>query len=221
MPFRPSRLSPGPAILRVGDVLAEIDGQEVLAKDTARLLLWKAAGDERSVVVRFRRRGHERVVVLDPGVPAAYPYRPSLGHSFGVCLAEAFRPRYVRSISDAIARHGAKRVLIVVSPLMRPQFREAVRVTPPQFRWPADVQARIVLSRDHFWGGNIVLDDLATVGDYVRVIRRALRQGPADLVLLPDSAFRNGRDHLGEPWVSVARQTGVEVDLVPTVRIMS
>jgi len=123
-------------------------------------------------------------------------------------------------MASIIRARRAQRVLVIVGALMRPQLDEAIRLAPRDKLWPASVEVRFIDAEPRFWGGNIYLNDLMLVDDYVALIREVEAVWFPDLVLLPSSAFRNGRDYLGKPYTEISRKVGPDVVLIPTARIL-
>jgi len=209
--------------LQTGDRIVTIGDSEILSKEAARHLLQDAARGNRSPIrIGIERNGDRKSLDLYERPQPSYPYRPP-GYPvdptllYGIGLSETFRLNYIPLISRMIVNAGARHVLIITSELMIPQLEEAVSLAPREVLWPESVTVQWVAGKNYFWGGNIVLGDLMTVDDHIRVIEAA-RLDP-DLVLIPSSAFRRGRDYLGVPYTSIQRRTGKRVALIPTTRI--
>lgn len=211
--------------LRAGDRILSVDGNELYGREAARHLIRRSIMNGSEHVTVSVSRGSKRIdlTVRDSG-EASYPYRPEgyptdPSYLLGICLVESFRPQYLKSVERLISEQGVKRVLVFTSPLMKSQVRESLRMLPEGSQWSRDVRVKFVVCRNEFWGGNIMLGDLMTVGDYIRQVQ-SLADWRPELVIIPSSGFTNGRDYLGRPYTDIQQAANVPVRIVPTVRIM-
>lgn len=208
--------------LRAGDVLTGVGGTPVVSANQALGAIARARKrGERRLDVRYRPAGDgaERAAVLDEdGGPFGYPYddmRGFAGFEWGLLLVENLKFETLKQMRAIIDRRGARSVLVCSSELMRPVVEEMVAVSGAF----DDVDVRLEVPENRFFGGSIVLGDLLVVDDYVEFLReyRERAEHPVDLVLVPSSPFSLGgwqRDLTGTPWTDIERRTGLPVELV-------
>jgi hypothetical protein len=82
-----------------------------------------------------------------------------------------------------------------------------------------DVDVRLEVPENRFFGGTVVLGDLLVVDDYVRFVREYVARSsePVDLVAIPSSPFTVGgwkRDLAGVPFTDIERLIGLPVALI-------
>jgi hypothetical protein len=207
--------------LRAGDLLTRVAGQPVPTANHAltALAAASAAGPAVTVALRAGGTGDEREVVLDlGGGPFGYPFDQMTrfkGFEWGLILVENLRFSYLRDLREAIDRRGAKVVLVCSSELMRPIVTEMLE-TSAAFR---DVDIRLEVPPNRFFGGTVVLGDLLVVDDYVEFIQEYARRSdlPIDLVAIPSSPFTVGgwkRDLAGKAFTEIERRVRLPVEMI-------
>lgn len=208
--------------LRAGDVLTQVDGRPAPTANHALTAVARARKrGERRLGLRYRPggTGGERAVTLDEDDgPFGYPYDDMIGFKgfeWGLLLVENLKFDTLRQMRASIDRRGARSVVVCSSELMRPIVQRMIDASGAF----DDVDLRLVVPPNRFFGGSVVLGDLLVVDDYVEFLTSdGVREaGPIDLVLIPSSPFSLGgwqRDLTGRPWTDIERRTRLPVELI-------
>lgn len=204
--------------LRAGDVILEMNGVKVKNRPQARDLLTLFQENGQDVVrVTVRRNGKTAGLYLRTG-DYGYPYDPLTSSHLGtVFLGTGLRSSYLEDLRGMIASSGARSVLFLTSRLVRPTFEQLLAEHPHTI--PDDVDLRLGVPENRYFGGNIILGDLLVVQDFIDHLRESLAaEGMRpDLVVIPSTPFqlsRWGRDLTGRPYLDIARETGTCVKLL-------
>jgi hypothetical protein len=210
--------------VRVGDVVARVNGRRMLTRDQANNALKQLAADSHPASVEFLRGDETRCVHLSPLADASadrYPYKPASypipRDAYGLFFTGGFKLTYLKGVMDAVERRGARNVLLFVSRLMKPMYDSLAEVYPGYAEFAERVRLRIGNAPCRYWGGNVMLGDLNVVEDFAIEIRRELAAIGArpKLILLPSTfVFHRGFDVCGVHFKSLERRFGVPVDLV-------
>jgi len=209
--------------LRYGDEIKAVQGKPVVSRPHAAHLLADAiAAGQPRIALSVRTVDTERVVVMLRTAPTddLYPYRP-LGYSetealMGILLPGGFKLSYIKRLRDVADWHGARRVAVISSYLVKPLLEEALTAVGDR-----DLIERVTIlcPRNEYLGGNIMLGDLLQVSDYITCLREHQLERP-DLVVIPSSFARGwGRDLCGVSYLEIERATGIPVELLPCERI--
>lgn len=203
--------------LRPGDVIRWINGFTVRTRaDVVPLLL---LARERAELVVERAGSEVRLSMTDVR-EGSYPYDGPVLCKYllpwGVVVSPSLSSSAVEQIRVELESTGARRAWISTSELMRPAAAELLRRFGPEL---VD-RVEFIIPTNEFLGGNIRVQDMATIGDIAREIeRRAAVDGLPDLLLIPDSGFnRHGRDLQGRHWQDLERYFGRPVRLIVTSR---
>ena len=177
------------------------------------------------IELAVERRGERFTVVLDrhdPACMASYPYGQIARFNdfmYGLVITDTLSYSSLKAARELMARHGARRVLLLTSPLIEPILAHMLSKTGAFQGYDVAIRR----ARNHYFGGTINLGDLLVVTDFVEAVRGFLEEeGRPDLVLIPASPFASspwGRDLTGRPWTDVERLTGIAVDLIPCANI--
>jgi hypothetical protein len=151
---------------------------------------------------------------LLPGMHG-YPYVPETDHHWGMIFpGSGFRPSVLEDLKTLIARHHAKKVLLLSSTLVKPVFLQLLR----ESSLFGGVQIQVEVPENRYFAGNICMGDLLVVQDFIEAIREYLRNNPPpDLVVIPSSPFSLGqwrRDLEGRAFAEVERSVGLPVALL-------
>jgi len=228
--------------LKFGDRIVEIDGQLIITKAEANDLL-RISPEEKTSRGCFRRslkveRG-EGIFVVELRDDSSlhddhYPYKPAgygicdrsfRGNSFGIHLIDGFRLESLKTIKESLDKHtGVRKVLLFTTALAKNLFAQAMMIAGSSLDFKMDsIELRVTVAEQRYWGGNIVIGDLHVVQDYIDHILMLGKEGyRPDLVLIPRSFVGDwGFDVLGGSYSEIERKTGVPVELLTNVRIMT
>jgi len=141
-----------------------------------------------------------------------YPYAPETDHHLGVIFPGAgFRPGVLEDLRSLIEDHGAKRVLILSSRLIKPVLEQLLR----ESALLGNILIQVEVPQNRFFGGNIFMGDLLVVQDFIEAIQEYLKKPPSpDLIVLPSSPFSLGdwkRDLEGRVYADIERAVGIPV----------
>lgn len=221
--------------LRPGDVIVEIDGQEVkYLKELIELLKVRKYRDSRivkymrnNVTTEVRLSTEDADVATDkyPYKPAHEPYYldPEYGRYYGILLPEGFDYRGLRRIEDLVKQsEKIANVLLVSTKTMINSVRMAclMEYGTSEVSY-GSIKLNVIVAEHNFWGGNIVIGDILTVQDYIETIAKYCSNNvKPDLVVLPSSAFSFGKDVLGVSYKKIQRSLGINIELIHTNRII-
>lgn len=201
--------------IKAGDLLLAINGLPLSSRPQARDLLRMHHGQHNSsVILSTIRDGQIQDLKIDPQ-KWDYPYHPLIDHHLGIIFPGAgFRPRVLEDLRALIISRRARRVLFLSSPLVKPYFIENLKHIP----FPKEVEIKVRVPENRFFGGNIFMGDLLVVDDFIAAINDYLREeGAPDLVVLPSSPFALGdwkRDLTGRVYSEIERAVGIPVVLL-------
>ena len=204
--------------LRPGDVVRSIGAFPVRPRADVLPLLALARDRTRMVVERHGETlTLELVDVRDEG---SYPYTGPVLCKYlfpwGVVAAPSLSASAADQVAAELDAAGAGRAWVSTSALMRPAAEALFARFAPELIGRID----FVLPENEFLGGNIRVQDMATIGDIARAIERKAACEPLpDLLLVPESGFnRHGRDLQGRHWQDLERYFGRPVRLIRTSR---
>jgi sulfatase maturation enzyme AslB (radical SAM superfamily) len=224
--------------LRFGDRIVRVNSQIVVTRAEAGFLLEQPPDKGKPWVVKLdiERQGLPLSVELSNEFHVSedlYPYKPA-GYApsfevlarwgFGVQLMDGFDIGWLKALKEIVERQASvQKILVFTTPLVKDLYVQAIQIAgdASECRLP-DVEVRVTVARQNFWGGNIVIGDLHVVEDYVDHLRRLQRAGyRPDLAIIP-STFTNswGLDLLGHSYLEIERRTGVKIELVMARRVM-
>ena len=203
--------------IRQGDIIRRIGGIRIKSRPQARgilSILQRNRTGEHTLVIERRGRSIECFIDLSR---FSYPYSPATDTHLGVVfMGTGLRSRYIGELRKLIASRQAKRVLFLSSDLMKPGFQQELEGR----HGFSDIELRVVVPENRFFGGNIFMGDLLVVEDFIRCIEKygAEEGGNPDLVVIPSSPFNLsqwGRDLTGRCYLDIERETGIPVALLP------
>ena len=144
-----------------------------------------------------------------------YPYTPEMDHHLGIIFAGAgFRPSILEDLEILILAHGAKRVLLFSSRLVKPVFEQLLQ----RSSLPGKIQITVAVPANEYFGGNIFMGDLLVGQDFIDAIRTHLKNHPPpDLIVIPSTPFSLGiwkRDLEGKVYSAIERAVGLPVVLL-------
>ena len=204
--------------LQRGDILLRIGGNIIHNRPQARdLLSIVQRMDIESIPLQVLRNGLNLELPLDLN-RVSYPYAREIDTHLGIIfLGTGLRTSYLASLREIIERKGAKNILLLSSPLVKPLLEEVMRELP--LFQGRDINIEIGVPASRFWGGNICLGDLLVVQDYIDYIKEYMnsREVKPDLVVIPSSPFNLsgwGRDLTGRVYRDIERQTGLSVEIL-------
>jgi hypothetical protein len=225
--------------LRYGDRIVRVNAYPVITRAEAVhfLEMPPKKGDPWTVQVEVVRQEKRFTVALSNELPIDedwYPYKPR-GYppsynvlarwSFGMQFLCGFDLGPLRTLKQIVEKHpGVRRVLVFTTPLVQNLYAQALQIVgdAPECKIPEEVEVRVTIAQQNFWGGNIIIGDLHVVSDYVDHLRLLADLGyHPDLVIIP-SSFTNswGFDVLGQSFREIERRSGVTVELLPVRRVM-
>ncbi len=225
--------------LRFGDRIVRVNDQPVITRAEAKHFLEQPPQPLAPWTARLEieREGQRFLLELSNELSTQedrYPYKPS-GYPasfdvlrrwlFGIQLMDGFDLGALRVLKEIIERYpAARKVLLFTTPLVKDLYAQALQITGrlPDFSLPDNVELRVTIAAQSFWGGNIMVGDLHVVRDYIHHLQLLgeLDYHP-DLVIIPGT-FTNswGLDLLGASFQEIERRTRVKVELLPTRRVM-
>lgn len=210
--------------LRAGDVILRLNGINVLNRPQARdLLTLLQESGERKVSLLVERDG-KAVELGGETRRFSYPFDFHTGTHLGVVfMGSGLRVSYLRDLEAMVRRSGARLTLFLTSRLVHPTLRQLLEENPLSL--PEGAELRLSVPENRFFGGNIMLGDLLVVEDFIDHLREWVeRHGrKPDLVIIPSSPFslsRWGRDLTGRVYLDIARETGLEVELLRCETVM-
>jgi hypothetical protein len=205
--------------LKRGDLIEQINGIIVRYRAQAcdLLALVRRSGAEEANL-KVQRGGQTLEVPLNL-IRHSYPYSEDMDAYFGIVfMGTGLRMSYMETLKEIIYAHQAKRVLFLSSELMQPTFEQCL--TESHLFGGGQLKIDIEVPKNNFFGGNIIMGDLAVVQDFIDCINDYIaRKGDKpDLVVIPSSPFNLsgwGRDLTGRVYLDIERETCVPVQLLP------
>ena len=129
-------------------------------------------------------------------------------------MGAGFRPSLLEDLKSLITAHGAKRVLLLSSRLVKPVFQQLLQ----ESALFGPIQIHIEVPQNRYFGGNIFMGDLLVVQDFIEAVREYLgKNSPPDLIVIPSSPFSLGqwrRDLEGTVYTEIERAVGLPVALL-------
>ena len=201
--------------LKVGDLILSVGGLKVSSRPQARDLLHLHHQNRNPSVALFLQRAKEIIEIALPLDRFGYPYAPETDHHLGIIFMGAgFRPSVLEDLKALITAHGAKRVLLLSSRLVKPVFQQLLQ----ESALFGGLRIEVEVPQNRYFGGNIMMGDLLVVQDLIEAIREYLKKNaPPDLVVIPSSPFSLGqwrRDLEGRVYTDIQRAVGLPVDLL-------
>jgi hypothetical protein len=201
--------------MKPGDLILSVGGLKVSSRPQARDLLQLQHRNRTSSVPLSIQRGKENIEIRCSTERAGYPYSPDTDHHLGVIFPGAgFRPSALEDLKSLIAAHGAKRVLLLSSRLVRPVLQQLLR----ESSLFGGIQIQVEVPENRYFGGNIFMGDLLVVQDFIEAIREFLKRNSSpELVVIPSSPFslgQWGRDLEGRVYKDIERSVGLPVALL-------
>lgn len=143
------------------------------------------------------------------------------GFPFGIVMADSVDFSVLKYVKKHALNQGYKKCAIFASPLMFKQIKEIDKYLsikdyfkPIEIKW--------FITKNYFWGGNIILGDLLTVDDFINLIleNKKLKEFAPDFIAIPSTFLAMwGRDYLGNSYIEIEKQTGYKIYLMPNSRI--
>jgi len=202
--------------LKINDRVLSINGLQIFSRPQARDIL-RLHHQNQSPRICLTVQRHKRTLEVEISPEKGnYPYSPETDHHLGIIfMGSGFRASTLEDLKFLIESRGARRVLFFSSRLVRPVFEQLLGESP----FFANVQVRVEVPENRFFGGNICLGDLLVVQDYIEAIEDFLKKNnsPPDLVIIPSTPFALsgwGRDLTGRVYCDIERATGIPVALL-------
>ena len=204
--------------LQRGDILLSIGGNIIHTRVQARDLLSILQKSECEfiplLVVRDGLKLELPLYLNRFSYPSAREIDTHLGIVF---MGTGLRVSYLELLRELIEGRGAKNILLLSSPLVKPMLEELIRKSALFQR--RDINIEIGVPPNRFLGGNICLGDLLVVQDYIDYIKEYMKLSNVkpDLVVIPSSPFNLsgwGRDLTGRVYLDIERQTGLPVEIL-------
>ncbi|MBI5967980.1 MAG: radical SAM protein [Deltaproteobacteria bacterium] len=201
--------------LKSEDLILSIGGLKISSRPQARDILHLHHQSRNPFVTLSVQRSEKIIEVELSANHFAYPYTPETNHHLGIIFMGAgFRAGILEDLKSLISAHGAQRVLILSSRLVRPVFEQLLRESPLL----GNIQIHIEIPQNRFFGGNIFMGDLLVVQDFIEAIREFLKKHPPpDLIVIPSSPFSLGnwrRDLEGKVYSDIERAACLPVALL-------
>jgi hypothetical protein len=208
--------------VRVEDIVREVNGTSIVSRRQAEnliLLLRNARAKEIPIVVERNGQWVAKVLRPEEAYAQGYNYPPPYTDCCGIhFISQGIGIGDIKTLFKIAEHHRARRVAVSTSWIVLPSFVDCLR------RWGhivSDYDCEIIpfVPENHYYGGNICLGDLLTVGDFRSSIHELVRKGLSpDLIVVPTSAFNVGgwwRDLRGVPFAHIQHATSIPV--VPLV----
>jgi hypothetical protein len=213
--------------LMANDLIREVDGVKILFREQARELMIQENDEDRERELLVERNGKLIRVHMrdeDPDPEDRYPHKPPFypreGKLFGAMVHQGLDVYGLQSIRALAAKHDAHFVLLISSVILSPHVKAIIDSIKNTFF--SGIHLDVVPAENRFFGGNIMIGDLLVVPDYVECIRDYMnREGRPDLVIIPGTAFIDGKDLMGQDHRIISGSTGIPVELLSTPRILA
>jgi len=221
--------------IRYGDVILAIDGERVVTRPEVSNMMAARFQDTSISSTTFSLAREGRLVettvphIHDPE-QLRYPYKALAGPEgppvwrgcLGLHIADGFELRSFVGLRDILKERSGECVLLYISPLGEPYFREGVQMLGgiEQLGEPCELHVE-TLRPDH-WGGNVQIGDLWTFRDLIAQTEAWIERNHIrpDVVLAPRSFLTNGgNDLLGECYLDFERALDIEFCPLPCPRI--
>ena len=152
--------------LRRGDILTKIGSNVIHNRPQARTLLSILQKNEmESVAIEVLRKGCTLDLLLNLN-KTSYPYSRDIDTHLGIIfMGTGLRGGYLESLEYLIEKKGAKNILFLTSILIKPLL-EKVMLESPFFRG-RNIDIKVAVPPNRFFGGNICMGDLLVVQDYI------------------------------------------------------
>ena len=143
---------------------------------------------------------------------AAPHYAEELDAPYGLHVYGGPDERELERIRDLLRGAGARRAWVLSSQLLAAPYGRLWERAAPGLS-AGDPEVEFLPVANLFWGGNIVVGDLLTAGDFARAARARLDSGarPPDVLLVPFSPFHPvwWKDLRGGSFFEIERRTGL------------
>ncbi|MFA4844113.1 MAG: radical SAM protein [Candidatus Margulisiibacteriota bacterium] len=200
--------------LKTGDILLEIDKISINNREEALANLLK----KESVSIKIMRGGKILSFLIKYG-KHKYPYLPFMKQAygdmidpFGIMLPQGLKTDDVLDVYRYSAVYKAKNVLLITSRMVRPTLRLLIKQ-----HYNGRINVFLLVPKNRFFGGSIIMGDLLVVNDFIFAIRSWLRKHKKrpDLILIPNSPFSAwGRDLIGDNKLKIEREIGIPVEFI-------
>ncbi len=201
--------------IQIGDLILSVGGLKISSRPQARDLLHLHHQNRTSSLSLSLQRGREFLELNLFTGEHRYPYSPETDHHLGVIfLGAGFRPSLLEDLKALIAKHRARNVLVLSSPLVKPVFLQLLR----ESSLFGGVKIQVEVPENRYFGGNICMGDLLVVRDFIGAIKNYLTKNPSpDLIVIPSSPFSLGqwrRDLEGRVFTEIERSVALPVALL-------
>lgn len=214
--------------IKIGDQVIKINEQDIFSRDCFWRYMTKLK--EKGIktltitvvrngkIMSFTLKEFEEEEFLYPYRPKGYPIEPI--SFYGIMMARSISIPSLRKIKEFIISYNLSKIVVFVSPLMMRQLREIDRyINLKDFFGKCEV--KFFLTKNYFWGGNIILGDLMMVEDFYLLLENpSIKKFNPEAVVIPKTFLgQYGRDFGGTPYTEIERKTGIKVFLLPCPRI--
>jgi MoaA/NifB/PqqE/SkfB family radical SAM enzyme len=202
--------------MRPGDIIRRIAGSSISNRPQARdILSIIQQGEFESVPLTIIRDKREICLEIDTNI-FSYPYSKLTDTHLGfIFMGTGLRLGYLEKLKEIIDLHKAKNILFLSSTLVKSVFEQCLK----QSYFFSDVDLKIGVPENRFFGGNIFMGDLLVVDDFIFYIKKFLKEvdKKPDLLVIPSTPFslsQWGRDLTGRCYLDIEREVGIPVELL-------
>ncbi len=210
--------------IKTGDIVTGINDKPVFTSDAFYKIMKKVYNPPYTEEVRMKiQRGTKflDLVIKDlKNDEYIYPYRPNgyvveKNFFLGIMMSKTFDLSALNILRNFIHSRNLTRVAVFVSSLVKNQLKEVNKyIKLKDFFKKCEI--RFYTMRNFWWGGNIILGDLMMVEDFCKLLKhKRIREFSPEVVAMPTTFLRYGRDYSGKSYKEIERETGYKVFLMP------
>lgn len=193
--------------MKKGDIIHSILGRRVFFRKHANAIISKMETivnetDINMIVIDGNNNMSERIIKKEY-LRNDYPYY-TWQKDMGIHIDDGLEPQAVQQINHLISVYNSKNAVILSTSLMKYSLSHLLE---KWIRIKQGTKLNIHITKNHFWGGNIIIGDLLTVEDFIIAIKEALEDHPdTDLFIIPSSSFSTWkRDMTGRLFYEIQR----------------
>lgn len=147
-----------------------------------------------------------------------YPYIANFTSPFGIFVGFSLSFQNIEFIYIIAKIREAQKVVLLSSLILKPFIENMIEQIA--YKYP-EIKITVVIVDNEFLGGNIIIGSMLVVDDYIKTIKKWVKNNETpDLILLPETPFGNRgsgwqRDMLGKNYKYIEREIKIPVELLP------
>jgi len=199
--------------LKRRDLILKIDEKNIHTRAQAHNIL-KKKGKEVTIVVKRK----QEVIKYTLRESYCYPYVfRNRRDRFGIFFIDDLKLASFVELKKIIEIHNANKVLFFSSEIIKPYVEKIINMVPPLEEFFSKIEFYLEVAEHIFWGGNILLNDLHVVEDYISSTRNFIKENniKPDLIVIPVTFIVcYGFDLRGTSYKKIERELGIPVELL-------